>query len=363
VELMASSSKAALAKDDSRPAIQNTRKLTADSLPWHFKAMSAVCNAWQQPGTRPGQARLITIAYSHYVERARWVLDLSPLRDMYDEDAHPPGLAMFAVHGVTDGAESATPCLVLPDGEVVIDSNKILPRLHELFPTAAGAPETWGAGAGLGWLYPRASAADVKAYEARLADILGANCRQLAYTFLLDEQLWTKLSRVGGPISRNTSKVEVWLFSLIGGKMGHSMKRLMRCHENRLDACVSAIDEIFAEASERLKTQKYLCGDSITAADITFAALGYPAIFPPEHAPVDIVSLDGIPQEYRALVDRWRATAAGQHILFLYKEHRWPKDNLDQLTSPKKGNGPAFQLSKPVSLKRGGPRDRYVRDY
>lgn len=28
---------------------------------------------------------------------------------------------------------------MLPDGEVVHDSNKILPRLHELFPAAEGA--------------------------------------------------------------------------------------------------------------------------------------------------------------------------------------------------------------------------------
>ena len=46
---------------------------------------------------------------------------------------------MFAVHSVTNGADSSTPTLVLPDGEVLNDSNKILPRLVELFPTAEGA--------------------------------------------------------------------------------------------------------------------------------------------------------------------------------------------------------------------------------
>lgn len=37
------------------------------------------------------------------------------------------------------GEESSTPRLVLPDGEVVHDSNKILPRLHELSRAAEGA--------------------------------------------------------------------------------------------------------------------------------------------------------------------------------------------------------------------------------
>ena len=93
-----------LRAEDTRPAIQNTHKFTYAGLPLHFKVMSAIFHAWQQPGTRPGYARLITIAYSHYVERARWVLDRSPLADKYTEDAHPPGLAMFAVQSVTNGA-------------------------------------------------------------------------------------------------------------------------------------------------------------------------------------------------------------------------------------------------------------------
>lgn len=321
---------------DPRPAIQDTKKFSYQKLPLHFKAMGAVFHAWQQPGTVPGQARLITIAYSHYVERVRWVLDLSPLRDSYTEDAHPPGLAMFAVQAVTGGAESSTPTLVLPDGEVVRDSSVILRRLHQLFPTGVD---------GLSWLYPETSLADIRGVEHRLADVLGANTRQLAYTFLLERKTWAGLSRPGGPISRYTSKVEIWLFSLASAPIGETMKKLMRCHENRLEASIAAIDEIFDEMSERLKTRKYLCGDAITAADITFAALGYPAVFPPEHAPVDAVSFDEIPEEWRACVDRWRMTAAGQHILLLYKSHRYK-------------SGKSTMNGKLVTPRRGGPRDR-----
>lgn len=55
----------------------------------------------QSYGTKPGWARLVTIRYSHYCERARWVLDRTPLE--YTEDSHPPGLQMFPVHELTDG--------------------------------------------------------------------------------------------------------------------------------------------------------------------------------------------------------------------------------------------------------------------
>ena len=62
-----------------------------------MQVMSAVCNACSQPGSQSGHARLVTIAYSHYVDRVRWILDLSPLRDMYTEDAHPPVLIFNSI--------------------------------------------------------------------------------------------------------------------------------------------------------------------------------------------------------------------------------------------------------------------------
>ena len=296
-------SKAKLAQRDGRPAIQNTRKITAAGLPLHFKAMGAIFHSFQQPGTLPGQARLITIAYSHYVERVRWVLDLSPLRERYTEDAHPPGLSMFAVQSVTDGAESSTPTLVLADGEVLHDSNTIVPRLAELHPKE------------LGWLYPTEVADDVREYEATLAEVLGANIRQLAYTHLLEREVWAEHSRVGGPISRHTSWIEMHMYALASGRIGHTMKKLMRCHENRIDAATAALDGVFAEASRRLSKHRFLCGETLTSADITFAALAYPCVFPPEHAPVDVVAIEGeeASPPFVAIAERFRATPAGKH--------------------------------------------------
>jgi hypothetical protein len=96
---MASGKKnAALAADDRRPAVQDTVKIGYATMPLHFKLMSAAFHTFQQPATQPGRARLITIGYSHYVDRVRWVLDLSPLgarpggSAQYTEDVHPPGL-------------------------------------------------------------------------------------------------------------------------------------------------------------------------------------------------------------------------------------------------------------------------------
>lgn len=107
-----------------------------------------------------------TIHYSHYNERARWTLDLAPLS--YTEDAHPPGFAQFAIQDVTDGGKSASPVLVLPDGEVLDDSALILRRLHQLF-----AKE-------LDWLYPGGHDSEIREFEDELSVDLGAPVRQPA---------------------------------------------------------------------------------------------------------------------------------------------------------------------------------------
>ena len=273
---------------DTRPAIQNTHKFTAAALPLHFKVLRAVWRTFQQPADRPGCARLISISYSHYVERVRWVLDLSPLRLMYSEDAHPPGLAMFAVQDVTEGSESSCPVLVLPaglpddrrnpHGEVIHDSNVIVPHLAAMFP--GGATDPCG-DAGLGWLYPKPLEKEIRAYEDHLAEQLGSNVRQYAYTHLLEPEIWAAKSRLGGPISRHCALVEVFIHKLISSQIGKVMRKLMRCYPDRLPACEKSLDDVFADAAKRLGKSKYLCGDTVTAADITFAALAYPCACPP----------------------------------------------------------------------------------
>lgn len=42
------------------------------------------------PTPEDGGPKLVTIAFSHYCEKARWALDLSPWRDVYLEDSHMP---------------------------------------------------------------------------------------------------------------------------------------------------------------------------------------------------------------------------------------------------------------------------------
>ncbi len=91
------------------------------------------------PATPPDGAKLVTIGFSHYVDKARWGLDLSPLRERYVEDAHMPVFHFPAVAAITkDRKRTSTPLLLLPDGTVIQDSALILEYLSRTYPQDLG---------------------------------------------------------------------------------------------------------------------------------------------------------------------------------------------------------------------------------
>ena len=67
--------------------------------------------------------------------------------------------------------------------------------------------------------------------------------------------------------------------------------------------------------------REFLVGDRLSAADVTFAALAAPALFP-DRITRWLCPRDQLPAPMRAEVDRFRATPAGAYALRLYSHHR-----------------------------------------
>ncbi|CAN0578235.1 unnamed protein product, partial [Ectocarpus sp. 12 AP-2014] len=67
----------------------------------------------------------------------------------------------------------------------------------------------------------------------------------------------------------------------------------------------------------------YLCGDSISAADITFAALAFPVLLPEETADV-FVEYDPrlLPRGYVEVIKSLRSREGGAFALRLYRNKR-----------------------------------------
>jgi glutathione S-transferase len=81
------------------------------------------------------------------------------------------------------------------------------------------------------------------------------------------------------------------------------------------------IQDVFRQVDERLCGRRFLVGERFTAADLTFAALAAPVLFPVECRAVH-PALDAVPAAMREQVFRLRDTDAGRFALRLFSQER-----------------------------------------
>ncbi|TFJ83034.1 hypothetical protein NSK_005659 [Nannochloropsis salina CCMP1776] len=284
-------------------------------------------------------AKLCTIALSHYCEKARWALDLSPLRDTYIEDAHAPVFHYRPTIALTkDRKKTGLPVLVLPgvDPEgpptVVQDSAEILQHLASLYPKE------------LGHMYPPGEMGDkVRALERKLGEQLGPATRKIVYW-----EMWQGrqegMDTCNALLERHYPTAEARMWRLLEAKILPVMLKAMKIDETSTLAALEESREIFREVSALLDSEeggkgggapagprRYLLGaNRMTAADLTFAALAYPLINPPAFASLGLSGAEASPWAKRLAVitEEFRATPAGQHVLRLYGEERFPETSM-----------------------------------
>lgn len=243
-------------------------------------------------------ARLVTIPFSHYCEKARWALDRAAIA--YREEPHLP---MFAwAPALRAGGRRTVPVLVA-DGEVHADSHAILRYAHQRSP---------GAG-----LYPDDVASEVEALEARFDRKLGPAARRIAYYHALPHRdaLETFFLREAPAWERGMAKIALPL-------MIRMMRRGLRIDESGVARSEAALAEVIGEIEQRLADgRQWLFGDRFTAADLTLAALSTPLLAPP---PMErwLGPYDRLPAPMRERIERHRATAAGRLALRAYDEQR-----------------------------------------
>lgn len=244
-------------------------------------------------------ARLVTIAFSHYCEKARWALD--HVGQPYREEQHVPGF--HAGPARRAGGSRTVPVLVTAEGALP-DSTDILVYLDGKAP---------------GGLFPRdpEARAEVEALEDLFDRRLGPATRRLAYFLLLPDTAGAvRLFKAYGPRSQTR------LVGLVFPLLRFGMRRAMKIDAAGAERSRKAIDDVFAEVERRLADgRRYLVGDAFTAADLTFAALTAPLVMPAEYG-VQLPALPETPPAFQSLVQEMRGTAAGQLALRLYAEHR-----------------------------------------
>jgi glutathione S-transferase len=81
---------------------------------------------------------------------------------------------------------------------------------------------------------------------------------------------------------------------------------------------------VFDVVDERLQDGRpYLCGDTFTAADLTFSALAAAVLVPPEYG-VPLPQPDELPATFATVVRELRERPAGAHALAMYRAERRP---------------------------------------
>lgn len=244
-------------------------------------------------------AVLITMSHSHYSEKARWALDWLALP--YREEPHVPLMHRLAT--MRNGGRSV-PVLVHGNRSFV-DSTDILVHADAV--------------SGGGLLYPRDPTlrGEVETLEEQFDEELGPHTRRWAYAQLLPE---TRLLRRA--MSRGVPWFEAGFLPLIFPRVRSVVRARLNISSESAQRSTEIVRRIFQQVGERLGDgRRFLVDDRFTAADLTFAALAAPVLFPAGYRAA-YAALDEVPASMREEALRQRDTDAGRFALRLFSQER-----------------------------------------
>jgi glutathione S-transferase len=243
---------------------------------------------------------LVTITFSHFCEKARWALERAGIA--YRESGHLPIFHALAVRRA--GGWRSVPALVTDDC-VINDSSNIMGWIDKRAPQVH--------------LYGRndAERQEIERFEDFCDEQLGPHTRRWAYIHLLPmRDLTLNMTREGAP------KIEHAALTLLFPVARKMMQRAMKITPDGAERSRQKIDEVFADVEKRLADgRKFLVGDSLSAADITFASLAAVVVLPEQYS-ARLPRAEDLPSVAQVHIRRWREHPAGQFALRLFREHR-----------------------------------------
>ena len=241
--------------------------------------------------------KLVTIAPSHYCEKSRWALQLAKIS--FIEEPHAPFFHVPAVKNA--GGTRTTPILQLAS-ETIQSSDDITEWI-------ANHPETaWNP-------YGRSEyKSNITKLEIELGRKLGVLTRLMAYQELLTQKKLVLACMTPAPDSEQR-----WFslgFPIFRWMMRKAMNINAASAEKAKTAVLGILDSIESNAHG-----EFLIGDTLTIADVTFAALTAPLVLPETYGS-SLPSYEDLPQKAKDMTDEFRVTPAGQRVLRLYRDHR-----------------------------------------
>lgn len=242
--------------------------------------------------------QLITLPISHYCEKVRWGLDRLNLS--YVEEPH-----LLMLHRkITESLGGQSVPVLVTDEIVLTDSTDILKYID-----AFAAPRSK--------LYPSdpESLKAVEDLETLFNQTLGPATRRWGYSHLLTADDILQASWCAGISDRERA-----LYPKMLPKLKLVVQDALEISDVSAVQSFDKIHQVFATVEEYLSDGRpYLLGESMTAADLTFAALAAPIISPDEH-PMKLNQDFSLPDAMTRDVLRCRKMRAGEFVLRMYRD-------------------------------------------
>jgi glutathione S-transferase len=243
--------------------------------------------------------RLITLTISPFNELARWSLERRGVP--YREE--PQALVWHTIASRLARGKGTTP--------VLVTASEVIPESPQI---AAWADDQPGSGPRL---FPDGQRGEVRRQMLRFVNELGPQTRRIAWGHLIEDLPLADRSW-GQELEGRQRR---WQLRLLRAGKPVVRRRLGLAGVEDAGPRVRAIfDEVAATLDDG---RRYLCGDSITAADLAFASMAMPAILPDEGFPVALPA----PEEMgrmAPIIRELREHPAGQFALRLYRDERSP---------------------------------------
>ena len=249
--------------------------------------------------------RVITFPPSADSETSRWALDYYGIQ--VDERRHAPPFIFIAI-GLNKGKKFP---LYLDEGLKLDGVEQILKHFNE---RSSGARQ----------LTPPEHRTEIEAHWQRFNATMGPAVVTWAYTHLLPHR-----SIMISPLSMGSPAYQQWFV-----KFGYPIPKRMlwnalKLSKPRADEALKTILATFAFVDDLLAdNRKWLVGERMTLADLSFAVSGAPLVLPEGYGGYPnqsgpIPTLEQWPVEPRSTIEKMRQTRAGQFILRMYSEERY----------------------------------------
>jgi glutathione S-transferase len=244
-------------------------------------------------------ARLVTIPFSHFCEKARWGLDRRGIP--FVEEAHLP---VFHARATRQAGGQSTPLLVVDKGHALTDSTDIL---HWADRNATRGTH----------LFPPAND-EVTTLEDQFDKVLGPHARRLGYFHLLRDLGAMNALLASAPVPARERLVATTTLPAVALLMRLGLGiPAPAAAESR-----ARVQQVFADVDRLLSDgRRYIAGDVFTAADITFASLAAPVVMPPRYAST-LLPMARLGRAFLDDIMAFRSTRAGAFVLDLYAHER-----------------------------------------